>query len=109
MEVKIGKGNLTYTEAKEYEYLRDRGNLDTVKEGDEQPVEVNLEFVYEYVKTSTGASITPVDAIKQIGGAAGWISSSADQCEPYAIDILAKHVLPCGTDADEDGILRDVC
>ena len=107
LEVKIGEGNLTFTEAKEYEYLLDRGNLDTVKEGDEQPVEVSLEFVYEYIKTSSGEDITPVDAIKQIGEAAGWISSDSDQCTPYAVDMLAKHCVPCGTDEDEDVLLQD--
>jgi len=107
IEVKLGEGNLTFTEAKEYEYLRDRGNLDTVKEGDEQPVEVNLEFVYEYIKSTSGGDITPVDAIKQTGEASDWISSSSDQCEPYAIDIRAKHCVPCGTDEDEDVLLQD--
>ena len=107
LEVKLGEGNLTYSEKKEYEYLLDRGNLDTVKEGDEQPVEVNLEFVYEYIKSSTGGDITPVDAIKQTGEASSWVSSSSDQCEPYAIDILAKHCVPCGTDEDEDVLLQD--
>ncbi len=107
IEVKIGEGNLTFTEAKEYVYELDRGNLDTVKEGDEQPVEVNLEFVYEFIKTSSGEDITPVDAIKQIGEAAGWISSDADQCAPYAVDIIAKHCVPCGTDDDEDVLLPD--
>ena len=107
IEVKIGEGNLTWTEAKEYEYLRDRGNLDTVKEGDEQPVEISMEFVYEYVKASSGGDITPVDALKQSGEAAGWISSASDQCEPYAIDILAKHCVPCGTDEDEDALFQD--
>jgi len=107
LEVKIGEGNLTYSEAKEYEYLRDRGNLDTVKEGDEQPVEVSLEFVFDYIKSSSGGDITPVDALKRAGEAAGWISSSADQCEPYAVDMLAKHCVPCGTDEDEDVLLTD--
>jgi hypothetical protein len=107
LEVKIGEGNLTYSEKKEYEYLRDRGNLDTVKEGDEQPVEVSLEFVYEYLRSSSGGDITPVDALKQIGEASDWISSSSDLCEPYAIDMRAKHCVPCGTDEDEDVLLQD--
>lgn len=107
LSVKLGDGNLTYTEAKEYEYLRDRGNLDTVKEADEQPVEVNLEFVYEFIKSSSGKDVTPVEAIKQLGQASDWISSSSDQCEPYAIDILLKHCVPCGTDEDEDVLLQD--
>jgi len=107
LEVKIGEGNLTWTEAKEYEYLRDRGNLDTVKEGDEQPVEMSLEFVYEYIKSESGTSITPVDALKNVGYASEWVSTSADLCEPYCIDILAKHCVPCGTDEDEDVLFND--
>jgi len=107
LEVSIGEGNLTFTEAKEYEYLRDRGNLDTVKEGDEQPVEVTLEFVYDYVAATSGLAVTPVEAVKQIGEAADWITSATDQCEPYAVDIRAKHCVPCGTDEDEDVLLQD--
>lgn len=107
IEVKVGEGNLTWTEAKEYEYLRERGDLDTVKEGDEQPVEMSMEFVYEYIKTQSGQTITPVDALKQKGEAAEWVSSSSDLCEPYAVDILAKHCVPCGTDQDEDVLFVD--
>lgn len=107
IEVKVGEGNLTWSETKEYEYLRERGDLDTVKEGDEQPVEMSLEFIYEYVKTQSGKTITPVDALKQVGAAAEWVSSSSDQCEPFAVDILAKHCVPCGTDQDEDVLFVD--
>ena len=107
IEIQVGEGDLSWTENKEYEYLRERGDLDTVKEGDEQPVELNMEFVYEYVKTQTGKTITPVDALKQKGEASEWVSSSSDLCEPYSIDILAKHCVPCGTDYDEDVLFTD--
>jgi len=102
LEVTIGEGNLTWTEAKEYEYLLDRGDLDTVKEGDEQPLEVSLEFVYEHVTTGTGEAVTPVDAVKGSGGADEWVSSSSDLCEPYAVDMVVRHCVPCGTDEDEE-------
>jgi hypothetical protein len=101
LEIKIGEGNMTWTEAKEYEYLLDRGNLDTVKEGDEQPVELSLEFVYDYVTSGTSEDITPVDALKQLGDASEWVSSSSDLCEPYAVDMIALHCVPCGTNEDE--------
>ena len=101
IDVTIGEGNLTWTEAKEYEYLLDRGDLDTVKEGDEQPLEISLEFVYEHVLTGTGEVVTPVDAVKGIGGASEWVSSATDLCEPYAIDLEILHCVPCGTDEDE--------
>jgi len=107
IEISVGEGNLTWTEAKEYEYLRERGDLDTVKEADEQPVEMSLEFVYEYIKTSSGQTITAPDALKQQGEAAEWVSSSADLCEPYAVDVLVKHCVPCGTDEDEDVLFVD--
>jgi hypothetical protein len=105
--VKVGEGNITWTETKEYEYLRDRDNLDTVKEGAEQPVEVSFEFAYEFVTSTTGSTVMPVDAVKNIGEAAEWVSSSSDLCEPYAVDILAKHCVPCGTDEDEDILFAD--
>ena len=101
LDVTIGEGNLTWTEAKEYEYLLDRGDLDTVKEGDEQPLELSLEFVYEHVTTGTSETVTPVDAVKGSGGAAEWVSSSSDLCEPYAVDLEIVHCVPCGTDEDE--------
>ena len=101
IEVKIGEGNVTWSESKEYEYLLDRGDLDTVKEGDEQPLEVSLEFVYEHITTGTSEDITPVDALKRGGEATEWVSSATDQCEPYAIDMVIRHCVPCGTDEDE--------
>lgn len=107
IDIKIGEGNLTYTEAKEYQYLLDRGVLDAVKEGDEQPLEVSLEFVYEYVTTGTSEAISPVDALKRKGNADEWVSSSSDLCEPYCVDIEIEHVMPCGTAQDETTILPE--
>lgn len=107
LEVSIGEGNLTFTESKEYEYLRDRGNLDTVKEGDEQPISVELEFEFEYIRSESGQDITPVEAIKGINAASEWVSSATDACEPYAVDILLKHCVPCGSDQDQDILLPD--
>lgn len=101
IEIKIGDGNLTYTENKEYEYLLDRGDLDTVREGNEVPMDVSLEFVYEFVTTGTSEEVTPVDALKGKGGALDWTSASADQCEPYCVDIVIVHNPPCGTAQEE--------
>lgn len=101
VEIKIGEGNLTWSEKKEYVYLLDRGNLDTVKEGNEVPVEISLEFVYEHVKTGTSEDISPVDALKRNAVTANWVSSSSDQCEPYAVDVVVVHEAPCGSTQDE--------
>jgi len=107
IDIKIGEGNLKYTENKEYNYMLDRGDLDTVREGDEKPLDVSLEFVYEFVTTGTSEAITPIDALKQQNGAAEWVSSSSDQCEPYAVDIEIEHDPPCGTAETETTVLPD--
>jgi hypothetical protein len=107
LEIKIGDGNLKYSENKNYDYLLDRGDLDTVREGDEKPIDVDLQFVYEHVTTGTSESMSPVDALKKIGAADEWVSSSADLCEPYCVDLEIEQVQPCGTNQDETTLLPD--
>ena len=107
LDIKIGEGNLNYTEAREMEYLLDRGDLDTVREGDQQPLDVSLEFVYEHVTSGTDEDITPPDALKRINDAEEWVSSSDDPCEPYCVDIEIFHEVPCGADQDETTLLPD--
>jgi len=96
IEIKIGDGNITYTENTNYDYELDRGVLDTVREGDQAPIDVNIDFVYEYITTGTGEAITPMDALKGKGGASEWVSAATDPCEPYAIDVEVEYTPPCG-------------
>lgn len=107
IDIKVGDGNITYTENKNYEYETDRGSLDTVREGDEAPLDVNVDFVYEFIVTGTAEAISPMDALKGKGGASGWFSSSADPCEPYAIDIEIVYTPPCGGSEIETTLFPD--
>lgn len=107
LEVKIGDGDLSWTESRELIYDLDRDLLDTVRLGEEQPIDLELAFVFEYVTTQSGKAITPIDAIKRINEASEWVSSSADLCEPYAVDMYAIHCIPCGTDEDQDFLFQD--
>jgi hypothetical protein len=86
IEVNIGEGTLEYTETRTIEYVLNRGVLDEVKEGDEVPLEVNIDFIWEYIK---GAGSTPSieEALKNEGLASTWISTDPDGCRPYAVDI----------------------
>jgi hypothetical protein len=65
IEIKVGDGDLKYTEKNEYTYDKDRGDLDTVREGDEVPMEVALNIVYEHITTGTSETIAPMDALKR--------------------------------------------
>lgn len=107
LEIKIGDGDLSWTENRELLYDLDRDLLDTVRLGQEQPVEVDLAFIFEYVTTQSGQTITPIDALKRIGEATEWVSSAEDLCEPYAVDIYVVHNVPCGTDHDQDFLFQD--
>jgi len=107
IEVKMGDGNLVWTVNREFEYLLDKGNLDTVREGDQQPLDVTLDSVYEFITTGTSEVITPYDALNGTGDASEWVSSSSDPCEPYAVDIEVEHIPPCGGAQKETTLLPD--
>jgi hypothetical protein len=103
LEIKVGEGNVTFKETSARTYELDKGRLDTVRNGDEAPVEVSLEFLWEWLKADTGLPPTPVDALKKRGEAADWVSSSADPCEPYCVDIEITLAPDC-----EDGSKNEV-
>ncbi len=107
LQVRIGEGNLQWTEKRPITYTKDRGRLDTVKLGDQDPVEVKLDATWVFLKASTGNTPTIEDALKRRGEASNWISSSSDLCEPYAVDIVVLYSPPCTTDQKERYVLND--
>jgi hypothetical protein len=98
---KLGEGNLTYSEKRNLIYVRDRGYLDTMKIGDDEPMDVSMDFTWEFLR-SAGAGFPPTfeEAIKQVGAASGWVSTAIDPCEPYCVNVWLLDVPPCGTDAE---------
>jgi len=108
IEVTIGEGNCTYDETRNMEYKLDRGRLGNVRLGDEAPVDVSMDFVWEDVTAATDDPPTPVDAIKKIGAAAAWVSSGADPCEPYAVDLkIVNTPLECEDGEVETTLLQE--
>jgi hypothetical protein len=105
VEINHGDGTFRWTERVNREYHRDRGLLDTVRNGDEEPVDITIDLNYEFITGDAG--VTVEDALKKIGGAAAWVSSSADPCEPYAVDIEVTHDLPCTGVPDEKLLFAD--
>jgi hypothetical protein len=109
IEIRIGEGNLTWTEAREFDYVLDRGNLDTVRQGDEQPLEIQLDFLYEFYTNGSGGSWdpSPIDFLKRQAEAANLESSSSDPCEGFAIDIEVVYDPPCGSELNENYVFPD--
>ncbi len=98
IEVILGEGNFTWTENVERIYELDRGQLDDVVNGDEQPLEVSMDFKWLQIKAVSGGAATIEDALKKRGGAASWVSADSDACRPYAVDLELTHTPTC-----EDG------
>jgi hypothetical protein len=98
LDIKIGEGNMTYDENREVEYIRNRGVLDTYKEGDEQPMDVSFDFTWEFLYAISGATTPTIEqALKQVGPASVWTSSNtADPCAPYVVDVEIENAPDCG-------------
>lgn len=95
IEIKIGEGNLTYAETRNIEYLLDQGRLDLTRDGDQEPVEVSLDFVWEFLRSQIGDLIpTPEEVLKQIGLASVW-ETTGPECEPYAVDVIIEYDPQC--------------
>ena len=97
--IKVGEGNLTWNERRNMEYTLDRGIIDEVREGDQVPLEVSFDFVWEYLKGAAGTGATPTiyEAIKGIGNASAWVSTDADTCRPKSVDLVVTYDPECGT------------
>jgi len=97
LEIKVGEGNLTFTENTPREYKRNRGRLDTVRNADEEPVDVSFDFVWEFLSAVAGSATPTIkEALKQSGEAEDWLSTSSDACEPYCCDIEVNYDPACG-------------
>ena len=99
IEIKIGEVNFTWTEARNIDYTLDRGNLDEVRLDDDIPVNVSFDFIWEFI-SGTGIIPTIEDALKKRGPAAAWVSTDADGCRPYAVDLVLINAPNCGASSN---------
>lgn len=107
LKIRIGEGNTQWTEKRPVVYVKDRGLLDTVRLGDQEPIEVKLDFTWVFLRAQNSDTVPTIeDVLKHRGPAAGWVSSSSDPCEPFAVDIEIVYVPPCTTPG-ETYILQD--
>lgn len=108
LDVKLGEGNLTYSEKKNREYSKDRGKLDTVRDGDEEPMDIRMDFLYEFLRSTTGDELPTIqEALKKQGAASTWVSVSSDPCEPYAVDLELEYIPPCTGEDREISLFPD--
>lgn len=109
LDIKIGTGTLTYDEMVVREYTRDRGKLSTVRDGDESPMDVAFDVIWEFMKggVSSSSVVSFEDALKKRGAASAWVSSDLDTCAPYALDVQIWYDPACQVDQIEEIMLPD--
>ena len=102
VEVKIGQGNLTYGEKRQIDLVKSRGKLDTVRENEDEGMEVAFSFMWEFLKSDGAELKTIEDALKN---RAGLVSASADISAPFCVNIQITHNPQCSGVVNEFIIL----
>jgi hypothetical protein len=97
LEVRIGEGNLTYDEKKPRKYRLNRGLIDSVKNDDQVPLDLTMDFVWDHIIGVMNDPPTVEEALKQIGNASNWVTSDPDPCLPYCVDIIVLYTPLCAT------------
>lgn len=105
----IGEGTLEWTEKRPIVYVKDRGKLAFTRLGDEEPTDVSLEFIWDFLVSDTAGGEPPTmkEVLTQTGACAGWLSSASDKCQPYAVNVRVLYSPPCAGVKKELIIIRD--
>lgn len=98
--IKMGDGTLTWSEKRNVEYTTDRGLLDEVRLGDQVPVDVSIDAVWEYISGPSVGTPTIRDVLYKQGLASAWISSDPDACRPFAVNIEIEYTPACSGDIE---------
>lgn len=101
LEIKMDEGNLTFTINRPREYRKNRGRLDTVRDADEEPMDVSVQGRFDSITSSSGEPITISEFLMRRGAGSSLVTTGEDTCAPYCIDIQVDVVQDCGTLADE--------
>ena len=102
ISIKIGEGNLPFSEHMNRVFTRDRGILDTVKNDEDEPLDFSMDATWEWLASVGGGSApTFEDCVKHRNDASTWLTTADDTCQPYCIDIELHNAPGCSAVEDE--------
>lgn len=104
IEVEIGEGNLSYSEKAPREYKLSRGRLNRVKNADEEPLEVSIDAIWEYIESNGVDPVSITEALRRSGNASSWISVG-EECMPYSLDLAVVYTPDCAELTDPNELL----
>jgi len=94
LEIEIGEGDFTFSAKTPREYKLSRGRLSRVKNADEEPMDVNIDAIWDKLSSNSGDPPTVVEALTRTGEAVAWVSAGGE-CQPYSVDIVLDHQPDC--------------
>ncbi len=105
LEIGVGEGNLEYTSKTPREFKLNRGNLSSVKNADQEPMDVSFGFEWDYIRIATGIVPTIEQVFERTGPAADWTTTASDSCDPFCVNIEIHNAPTCtggGSNTTED-------
>jgi len=97
------EGDLEFTEVQNVTNILDRGKLSHFREGDDEPVGISFTLKYvELLSQTSDPGPSFREALKHIGKASSWTSTSADSCTDIITNTLQFDVKsPCPGEESE--------
>lgn len=99
--LKIGDGTVSWDEKRPLEYLLNRGVLDTVRLADQEPMDVKIDAIFDFLKADTGQPASAEDVLKKQGVCSAWVSVDSNTCAPYAVNVVITHTPTCTSEKIE--------
>lgn len=95
ISIRVGEGTFAYSIKRDIQQRKSRGKLDKVREGEEFPTEISMQFVWDNISSSGSEPPTFEEII--YGTAPGWISANADfdPSGPYMVHLQLVNQVPC--------------
>ena len=97
IEVEIGEGNLTYSEKRALDYVTNGNDISEVREADEDPLDLKMDFTWKRVSDDFAALIDKID-----NRTGTQTSSDAIECRPYAVDVKLRYPDACIVPSEKD-------
>ncbi len=106
LDIPIDEGDLKFTDAQPTNTIKNRGVLDHRRSGDQMEMEVSFSMKFCQWSYASGSvtGISPVDALRKLGGASAW-TSTHDSCSPYSVDLRFEMTDPTSAGVNKERLV----
>jgi len=91
--LRIGEGNFAYTKARNIVTKKSRGYLDKIREGEDEPVAINFQVVWDAIESSGDEPPTLEEVLD--GQGPGWVSAATDLAGPFSVNLQIIRNVHC--------------